>query len=46
MKKLSETIKKLLEQPLFETNGIISKQAVKAMETGETYILELQRTVC
>ena len=42
----AETIKKLLEQPLFETNGIISKQAVKAMETGETYILELQRTVC
>lgn len=42
---LAETIKKLLEQPLFETNGVVSQQAIKAMETGAAYLLKLQREV-
>ena len=40
---LAGTIKDLLEQPLFDTNGIVSKQAIKAMATGEASFLELEK---
>ncbi len=42
---LAETIKKLLEQPLFEPNGVVSQQAIRAMKTGESTFLKLQRAI-
>lgn len=39
---LAETLKILLEQPLFDKNGAVSQQAMCALETGNAHLKRLQ----